>query len=172
MTDRILLSQDRLLITKPGIDASGSPADPDKVFDSDWAFGGALIASGFQEFPYDSSTNGDGGFLAIDFPAQSYVPKVVLFHAVPPTGYFSSSSSQEGKLWLRSFSTKYVSNSDPNNYAFDYPKVTSSQILVPHFRKFGSGQSWFILSGNSWYRHVSGTNGQLYRGFCYIVFAG
>ena len=56
MVARVLIDEDKMLVTKAGIDALGSSiAETDKIFDSRWPFMDLIISEGF----YAGSQTGD-----------------------------------------------------------------------------------------------------------------
>ncbi|PBB94980.1 hypothetical protein [Mesorhizobium sp. WSM3862] len=170
MTTRILLNSDRLLITKPGIDASLSPPDPDKVFDSDWAFGGGLVVAGFKEFAINTALYGTGATLTIDFPELTYTPTVTLWEGAPPDSKDFGGTLQ-GYAQMTPYWQRFANQGDPGTLMFQYVTVTTSQIIIPYWPSVGSGGSWTHTGGPSPYQKTPGSNQQLYRGFYYMVFA-
>lgn len=167
MTDRILLSQDRLLITKPGIDASGNPDDDDKVFDSDWQFGGAIIETGYKEvqrqFGYGTYT--------IDLKKPlSYVPLVQCYSVHPPWAIDFSGNQENWFIQGPPVFYEYYPFDDPNGRVRDFITVTTSQIIIPWRRPQGTG-NYGQLQGPLFYAKSGGSNQPVYHCFMYIVFA-
>ncbi|MBZ9943428.1 hypothetical protein LB533_20285 [Mesorhizobium sp. BR1-1-13] len=168
-TDRILLNGDRLLITKPGVDASGSPADADKIFDSDWAFGGAIIKSGFYEGLYEG-VGGAVGNHAINFPATlDYIPSVLIFDALP-TGAYVGGHLSDGLTIFGPYLVRYNPITDPNDKRYQFATVTTSQILIPYLPRVGIGFNT-ITTGNYNYTYDSAGSGTRFRAFAYCIFA-
>jgi hypothetical protein len=71
MSIRFLASSGRIILSKPGYDASPSLPDAFKILDSDWQFSGAIIASGRVSLA--------PGNTVINFPAQHYVPAAEVY---------------------------------------------------------------------------------------------
>lgn len=72
MATRFYAEAGRIILSKPGYNASPSLPDIRKILDSDWQFSGAIIASG--RVSRSQSNN------VISFPAQHYIPAAeVLF---------------------------------------------------------------------------------------------
>ncbi|QDC00344.1 hypothetical protein [Mesorhizobium sp. 8] len=124
MADRILLETGRMIISQPGYNASPSLADANKVFDSDWAFGGAIITAGVKQFTVEDTTS---GYYTIDFPtALDYVPAVILNVVDLPTMY-DGSPALIGvyRNWGPYFSNR--------GGVTTFASVTNSQIRIPKF---------------------------------------
>lgn len=124
MTDRILLNAGRMIISQPGYNASPALADANKIFDSDWAFGSAIITMGVKQFNVEDTTS---GYYTIDFPTVlDYVPAVILNVVDLPTMY-DASPSIIGVY--RNWGPYFSNRGGVNKFA----SVTTSQILIPKF---------------------------------------
>ncbi|QWY83577.1 hypothetical protein [Rhizobium phage RHph_X2_26] len=95
MTIRYYQTSSRVVVSKPGFDASDSGlADANKLFDSAWDFSGVLIASGTVVDP-SSPASGEPFFtsstspIIINFPDPGYVPAAYVFceHTVSQYGF-------------------------------------------------------------------------------------
>lgn len=76
-----------LVISKVGFDASDSGlAEADKVFDSKWLFGGAIIQCGVYCIPIDGASH------TIPFPEQAELPAVYAWYCQPQGVYPASGS--------------------------------------------------------------------------------
>lgn len=167
MTDRILLTNDRLIISKPTKDASDpNLVDNDKVFDSDWQFGGAIIETGYKEVL--RQVGGSVGY-TIDFKKPlSYVPLVQCYSVHPPWAVDFSGNVEN---WFRQGPPvfyEYSPDGDPNGRVRDYITVTNSQIWIPPRR---NTNDYLQRQGPIFYNKSGGSNQPVYHCFFYIVFA-
>ncbi|MBZ9973517.1 hypothetical protein LB517_28205 [Mesorhizobium sp. BR1-1-12] len=166
---RIMLNTGRLIISKPGIDATANPSDANKVFDSDWAFGGAIIASGWYQGLYEG-VGGAVGNHVINFPATlDYKPSVLLFDMVPP-GSYTGGNLSSGLTVFGPYLVRYNPVSDPNAKNYQFATVTTSQIIIPYLPRVGSGFNT-ITAGNYNYTYDAAGTGTRYRAFAYCIFA-
>jgi hypothetical protein len=81
MAKRFYQSGGRIIMSRPGYDASPSLADNRKIFDSNWSFGASVIQAGSFAF--------SGWPIVINFPQQSYVPAAEVWADVD-TEFFGS----------------------------------------------------------------------------------
>ena len=89
MVRRVVMTPERLLLSRPGFAARPGMPHGEKAFDSDWAYAGQLIASGWADDPaspadpfYVNTTRSSAPFV-IDFPECPFIPTVLL------SGYYS-----------------------------------------------------------------------------------
>lgn len=90
MADRFVIDDTRLVISRPGFDAS-NPTLPNaqKVFDSNWFFGGAISEIGFMTIPRiggtsQQSANPTGETFYYNFQRPlTYTPTALLFDCIP-----------------------------------------------------------------------------------------
>lgn len=97
MSKRVLVTPGRIIISKVGFDASPSLDDGNKVFDSNWGFGGAILAVGTFIDPSTpmASPNQiytrDLSNLVINFDDPGYIPAAYCMaennQAVKDTGH-------------------------------------------------------------------------------------
>lgn len=86
MVQRYRESADRILLTKPGYDATNPGlADNQKLFDSNWNFSGAVIAAGTVPLSAWPSS----GVLVIPFASPGYVPAAVVTFTTDISGTIS-----------------------------------------------------------------------------------
>lgn len=81
----------RIIMSKPGFEATTSLADANKLFDSNWNFTGSVIAAGRIAF--------GGSSYDITFDAQAYVPAAEVW-AEGPGPYDSRSMFHLGYIGL------------------------------------------------------------------------
>ena len=75
MPPRMVITGGRTVISKPGYDAaSGSLADSQKIFDSNWQVSGVVIARGLVNIPSDVTS------FVIPFPPQHFIPTAEVFN--------------------------------------------------------------------------------------------
>lgn len=81
MSDRILIGEEHIVVSKPGFDATNPLLDDaDKVFDSDWGYNAALLFSG------TAVISGPKPHI-INFPvALDYVPAAYVWMMRPDDG--------------------------------------------------------------------------------------
>lgn len=84
MTERFYQTDGRLIVSRPGYNASSPElGDKQKIIDSNWDFSGSLIASGTLIDP--AAPLGDGALtydsvpVTITFPAPGFVPAAYVF---------------------------------------------------------------------------------------------
>lgn len=95
----------RIVMSKPGYDASTSLPDAFKIFDSDWGFSGVIITRGSVSLPSGLQE------YVIPIPPQHYVPTAEV-------GYFDSSGnlvSYIGGYMTNSALVLQVNDYDPND---------------------------------------------------------
>jgi hypothetical protein len=73
MALRFTAEAGRIIISKPGFDASSSLPDANKIFDSNWFATGGIFASGTAVKPPGMAT------YTINFPPLHYVPAAVAY---------------------------------------------------------------------------------------------
>ncbi len=167
LNPRIFLDTDRLIISKTGVDATANPADADKIFDSDWAFGGAIIASGIAEFVWEGANPGPGNH-AINIPALDYKPTVLLFDVYPP-GSYSTGGTYRGDQMIvfGPYLVRYNPTSDPSNKNYQFAQVVGNQILIPYRP---NASSYTVTTGT--YIYCKDNSGSpIYKAHAYCVFA-
>ncbi len=79
MASRFYSEAGRIIMSKPGFDASPSTPDTMKLFDSNWQAGYIIIASGTVTF---------NGSVTVNFPPQHFVPLVEYFVTRPGGTHF------------------------------------------------------------------------------------
>lgn len=111
-----------LVISKVGFDASNpSLADANKIFDSDWLFGGAIILCGRFLVPCDGNNH------VISFPTQAEIPAVEVWTCSVPAGYFATFSGDAGTDTFVQFGPPSTSLATGPNLSM---AVTTSGIVV------------------------------------------
>lgn len=142
MVNRLLLDETRLLVTKPGVEATASSIpEGNKLFDSTWLFSSTIVEAGlhmdnapprfgFEErvIEWNIPTNVSNDQF-INFTPLSYVPTVVLINLSDPHYW-----ERHGMVLLGA--EPKISNSD--YYRTGDVTVTNSQITIPRIR----GPSW------------------------------
>lgn len=96
----------RLVISKPGHNAlDPALADANKIFDSAWNFGGAIVEVGYAWLPHygtnqsGPSPAGQTTFYNFRNPL-SYTPSVLLFDVIPK-GSYTSSGALNNQMTMR-----------------------------------------------------------------------
>lgn len=150
MVSRLLLNENKLLVSKAGFDAENPSLEQgDKLFDSDWLFSGTVVAAGLH---VDNSPHGDnkypgnliplaeGTYTAsdqiINFTPLPFVPTVLLL-PLSDSRYWQ----ENGMVLLGADKTKA---NRPNDYYRPNPiTVTNSRITIPRV---------YIRPSNAYYR--------------------
>ncbi|MGN6538369.1 MAG: hypothetical protein ACTHKQ_21895 [Mesorhizobium sp.] len=111
-----------LVISKAGYDASDpNLADANKIFDSDWLFGGGIILCGRFLVPCNGTNH------VIPFPTQAEIPAAEVWTCSVPAGYFAAFTGDAG-------TDSYVEFGPPSTNLPTGPNlsvaVTTSGIVV------------------------------------------
>ncbi len=137
MTARLLLTDERLLLSKAGKSVGLSMPEGDKAFDSEWAYGGQLIAAGFELDPNGPVDTGNGINVShsstpwvIDFPECGFIPTVVLSeyqakNAILPNNHPGATQHVKPIVWER-----VRRGLDPNLGTKFQWEVTSHSIIM------------------------------------------
>lgn len=147
MVNRLLLDKTRLLVTKPGVEATAaSIPEGNKLFDSTWLFSSTIVEvglhldsapprSGFYEqvIEWNIPTNTSLPQY-IDFTPLSYVPTVVLISLADPHYW-----ERNGMVLL---------GSEPRIERSEYYRtgdvtVTNSRITIPRIVASNSPKWWY-----------------------------
>lgn len=147
MVNRLLLDKKRLLVTKPGVEATASSIpEGNKLFDSTWLFSSTIVEAGLhldsapprfgfkeQVIEWNIATNvSDDQF--INFTPLSYVPTVVLINLSDPHYW-----ERNGMVLLGA--EPKISNSD--YYRSGEVTVTNSRITIPRIVSSNSPKWWY-----------------------------
>ncbi|MFK4824858.1 hypothetical protein ACI0FM_08725 [Paenochrobactrum sp. BZR 588] len=143
MVNRLLLDKTRLLVTKPGVEATANAIpEGNKLFDSTWLFSSTIVEAGLhidnaspkfgffeQVIQWDIATDTSLPQY-IDFTPLSYVPTVVLINLSDPHYW-----ERHGMVLL---------GSEPRIERSEYYRtgevtVTNSRITIPRIRS----PSWY-----------------------------
>ncbi len=150
MVQRILMTPDRLLVSRAGFAADASMPHSEKAYDSDWAYAGQLIAAGWQDDPAawisrtalnGMSATGSSAPWVIDFPECSFIPTVALSIYYSPTYELASAETRiDEELVPLYWEYIQVGTSSPfNNQARFTFEVTTSSIIVTRRAISGTG---------------------------------
>jgi len=139
LNPRLYMNAGRLIASKAGAAASPSTAHADKIFDSDWAYGGQLIAAGWADDPstpvrasnswidqtYDSAP------WEIEFPDCGFVPVVTLANYYSSTYLNYSGPGGDGSLQPMYWELIYKGSASPYNTQSRYDwTVTNNKIIM------------------------------------------
>lgn len=139
LNPRLYINAGRLIASKAGAAASPSTAHADKIFDSDWAYGGQLIAAGWADDPSTpvNLTNSidatwDSSPWEISFPECGFIPVVTLANYWSPTYIKRASDIRgDGELSPMYWEWIYQGSASPYNTRTRYDwEVTSNKIIM------------------------------------------
>lgn len=148
MVNRLLLDKTRLLVTKPGVEATAaSIPEGNKLFDSTWIFSSTIIECGLhldsapprfswkeQVIQWDIATSTSTDQY-IDFTPLSYVPTVVLINLSDPHYW-----ERHGMVLLGA-EPKITGFSE--YYRTGDVTVTNSRITIPRIIADASPRWWY-----------------------------
>ena len=95
MSTRYYEEAGRIILSKPGYDATPSLPDSFKILDSNWQFSGAIIASG--RVAASPSNN------VISFPAQHYIPAAEVFFEQGSQAFYAPGTITPSSIILSIF---------------------------------------------------------------------
>lgn len=141
MSDRLYLTREHLVVSKPGFDATNSSlAEGDKLFDSDWLFSSTIVEVGIH---YDQSNYTNGrppqgvtrwdewtdwtGPQYIDFTPLPFVPTVLLISLSDPRYW-----GNHGMVLLGA--EPLIRNRPDDYWRTGTITVTNSRITIPRIR--------------------------------------
>lgn len=131
MIPRIMGDDDNLVISRQGYDVTNPAlADANKIFDSDWAFGGSIIDMGTKILP---TNEGVGGTHAFSFPDAGFVPSAIVFGVRLPSMYYGVGGSFVPPTLVISgepFKAQFRDKAAPFPRIRYFPRVTSNQIIL------------------------------------------
>ena len=149
--ERVLISNDRFVMSKAGVKAEFDMAEKDKIFDSDWPYFGQLIAAGWEDDPAGStgtSQNGkrstySNGPWVIDFPECPFIPCVILANYYSPTYELPTNFPRASGLQPMYWEYVQVGTASPYNTQARFTfEVTTSQIIITRRNEGGWRYGW------------------------------
>lgn len=142
MIPRIMGSDDEIVISRPGFDATDpSLADANKIFDSDWAFGGAIIDMGIKILP---TNEGVGGTHSFSFPDAGFSPTAIVFGVRLPSMYYGVGGTFVPPTLVISgepLKVQFRDKAAPFPRIRYFPTVTTNQVIL---------NDWLPRSAYSW----------------------
>lgn len=159
MTDRVLLSADRLIISRPGHSATDpNLADVNKVIDSNWLFGSGIVMCEFVEI----QTGATGGVWTINFPQQNYVPAAVLYSTIPPWADYID--IPDCYMIVDVFNNRYTRYAGQLHETYGAVRIYNNRIEIDQ------PPSGWSASNHTYYRQSDQGNRPQYFGITAIVF--
>jgi hypothetical protein len=157
---------DNIVISRPGKDATNPAlADADKIFDSDWAFGGAIIAMGTQVLP---TNEGVGGTHSFSFPDAGFAPSAIVFGVRLPSMYYGLGGANVPPTLVISgepFKAQFRSKASPSDRYRYFPRVTNNRVIL---------NDWLPRASYDWEttpcRYSTGSSTYYYT-VGYVIFA-
>ena len=154
MVVRVHMAAGRLLLSRPGFAARPGMPHAQKAFDSDWAYAGQLIASGWADDPtepadpFNVQATRTSAPWVIDFPQCPFIPTVLLSGYYSPT--YRLRTTSKGRVLPRSpiglFSINrahtWVGAAPPYNNQDKYRfQITRSSIIM-HRTRYRPAPTW------------------------------